>query len=96
MPLAAALALAALVSTAALAPAGAAETIAGRVTVNTRVGVEDKDPFRGADIPGVAVDPADAKHLVLLDENFVTGQCEVHVTFDGRSEERRVGKECRL
>ena len=83
VPVAAALTLAALVSTAAPPSAGAAAALAGRVSANTRVSADDKDPFRGADIPGVAVDPSDARHLVLLDENFVTGQCEVHVTFDG-------------
>ena len=66
------------------APASAA-TAPGRVTANTRVGADAEDPFRGADIPGVAVDPADPKHLVLSYENFVTGQCEVKVTFDGGS-----------
>jgi putative cell wall-binding protein len=55
------------------------------VTANTRVGPAEDDPFRGADIPGVAVDPADARHLVLFDQNFVTAQCEVHVSFDGGS-----------
>ncbi|HEX3621523.1 MAG TPA: sialidase family protein [Acidimicrobiales bacterium] len=55
------------------------------MSANTRVGADDKDPFRGEDIPGVAVDPADARHLVMLDQNFVTGQCEVRVTFDAGS-----------
>src|SRR5437764_7916936 len=82
----AAFSLAALLSTATPPAADAAATaLAGRVSANTRVGADDKDPFRGADIPGVAVDPADARHLVLFDENFVTGQCEVHVSFDGGS-----------
>ena len=85
MPVAVAIALAALVSTAAPPAAGAGAAIVGRVSANTRVGADNKDPFRGADIPGVAVDPADARHLVLLDENFVTGQCEVRVTSDGGS-----------
>ncbi|MGH9120660.1 MAG: cell wall-binding repeat-containing protein, partial [Acidimicrobiales bacterium] len=34
-------------------------------------------------IPGVAADPANPRHIVLDDENFVTGQCEYHVSFDG-------------
>ena len=64
-------------------PAGGAAAAAGRVSANTRVGGDDNDPFRGADIPGIAVDPADPRHRVLFDQNFVTSQCEVHVTFDG-------------
>jgi putative cell wall-binding protein len=85
MPVAVAIALTALVSTVAPPVAGAASAVVGRVSTNTRVGADDKDPFRAADIPGVAVDPADSRHLVLLDQNFVAGQCEVHVTFDGGS-----------
>lgn len=71
-----------LVSSVPLPASGAS---GATVSANTRVGPADSDPFRGADIPGVAVDPSDARHLVLLDENFVTGQCEVRVTFDGGS-----------
>jgi putative cell wall-binding protein len=74
-----------LLASPASAPASAAATSGATVTANTRVGPADDDPFRGADIPGVAVDPADARHLVLFDQNFVTAQCEVHVTFDGGS-----------
>jgi putative cell wall-binding protein len=85
LPLAGALTLAALLSTAAPPAAGAAAALAGRVSANTRVGPDDKDPFRGVDLPGVAVDPADARHIVMLDQNFVAGQCEVRVTFDGGS-----------
>src|SRR3954451_11973793 len=82
----AAFSLAALLSTATPPAADAAATaLAGRVSANTRVGADDKDPFRGSDIPGVAVDPADPRHLVLFDQNFVTSQCEVHVSFDGGS-----------
>src|SRR5579884_238286 len=55
---------------------------AGWVTANTRVGAENKNPVRLTDIPGVAADPADPRHLVLVDENFGTGQCEYHVSFD--------------
>src|SRR3954452_5490722 len=87
MPFAAALSLAALLSTVTPPAAGAAAAaaVAGRVSANPRVGADDKDPFRGSDIPGVAVDPADPRHLVLFDQNFVTSQCEVHVSFDGGS-----------
>jgi hypothetical protein len=31
------------------------------------------------------MDPTNPQHLVLLDENLVAGQCEVHVSFDGGS-----------
>lgn len=93
MPLAAAVTLAALLSAsappaaggAALTAAGAAAAPAGRVSPNTRVGADEKVPFRQTDIPSIAVDPTDARHLVLLDENFVTGQCEVRVSVDGGS-----------
>lgn len=40
------------------------------------------NPVRGLDIPAMAVDPADPSHIVLVDENFLTSQCEYHVTFD--------------
>lgn len=73
-----------LLASPASAPASAAAA-AGRVSANTRVGADDEDPFRAADIPGVAVDSADPRHLVLFYQNFVTGQCEVKVTFDGGS-----------
>ncbi len=72
-----------LLTSSSILPASGAS--GATVTANTRVGPPASDPFRGADIPGVAVDPSDSRHLVLLDENFVTGQCEVHVTFDGGS-----------
>ena len=65
-------------------PASAA-SVTGRVTANTQLGPPSDDPFRGADIPGIAVDPADTRHRVVFDQNFVTSQCEVHVTFDGGS-----------
>lgn len=71
-----------LLASPALLPASAASS-AGRVTANTRVGPAENDPFRGADVPGVAADPADPRHIVVSDDNFVTGNCEVRVTFDG-------------
>lgn len=73
-----------LLASPASGPASAA-AVAGRVSANTRVDANNEDPFRAADIPGVAVDPADPWHLVLFYQNFVTGQCEVKVTFDGGS-----------
>jgi putative cell wall-binding protein len=100
MPVAAAITLAALLPTAAPTAAGAtalpaagaagpsaaaAAAAPGRVSPNTRVGADEKNPFRELDIPDIAVDPNNARHLVLLDENFVTGQCEVRDSLDGGS-----------
>lgn len=61
---------------------GLAAAPAGWVTANTRVG-SNKVPVRQADIPGVAVDPANPSHIVLVDQNSAGGQCEYHVSFDG-------------
>jgi len=52
------------------------------VSVNTRFQPENKDPLRGRDIPGIAVDPADPRHVVMIDEDFLAGQCDFHVSFD--------------
>ncbi|MGH9124276.1 MAG: hypothetical protein ACRDZ8_06055 [Acidimicrobiales bacterium] len=82
IPAAAAITLAALLPAAAPPAVSAAAGVAGHVTLNSRVGT-DKVPFRLADIPSVAMDPTNSQHLVLLDENFVTGQCEVHDSVDG-------------
>jgi hypothetical protein len=57
----------------------------GNVTANVRVGTDNLDPFRGGDIPAVAADPADPRHIVMANDNFVTGECEFRVTFDGGS-----------
>ena len=70
-------------ATVSRAAAAASTAPAGWVTTNTRVGADNKNPVRLTDIPGVAADPADPRHLVLVDENFGTGQCEFHVSFDG-------------
>lgn len=37
---------------------------------------------RGRDVPGLAADPADARHAVEVEEEFLTGECAYHVTFD--------------
>ncbi|HEX3623768.1 MAG TPA: cell wall-binding repeat-containing protein [Acidimicrobiales bacterium] len=57
------------------------ENVAGRVVDNTKFGTST-DPLRGRDIPGLAVDPADPNHIVMIDEDFLAGQCDFHVTFD--------------
>lgn len=60
-----------------------AQSVEGRVTANARVGADNPDPFRGGDIPAVAADPSDPRHIVLINQNFVGGECEYRVTFDG-------------
>ena len=66
-------------------PAGgaSAQSVEGRVTANARVGADNPDPFRGGDIPAVAADPSDPRHIVMINQNFVAGECEYRVTFDG-------------
>ncbi|MFN2607913.1 MAG: cell wall-binding repeat-containing protein [Acidimicrobiales bacterium] len=56
--------------------------VPGRVVDNTRLDTGN-DPLRGRDIPGMAVDPADPRHIVMVDEDFLAGQCDFHVSFDG-------------
>ncbi len=55
----------------------------GRVSENTRFQADNKDPVRGRDIPGFAVNPADPRHVVMITEEFITGQCDFHTSFDG-------------
>ncbi|HEV2760379.1 MAG TPA: hypothetical protein VGV86_12500 [Acidimicrobiales bacterium] len=55
----------------------------GRVSENTRFQADNKDPVRGRDIPGFAVDPADPRHVVMVDEDFIGGHCDFHTSFDG-------------
>ncbi len=59
------------------------EVPAGRVSEATRLQIENRDPVRGRDIPGFAVNPADPRHVVLITEEFITGQCDFHTSFDG-------------
>lgn len=69
-----------------LPPGSASGQAAGAlVTVNRRVGTDNLDPFRGGDIPAVAADPGDPRHIVMVNQNFVTGECEFRVSFDGGS-----------
>ena len=69
---------------AAVAPSAASgETGGGKVTANARVGADNPDPFRGGDIPAVAADPGDPRHIVMVNDNFITGDCEFRVSFDG-------------
>jgi putative cell wall-binding protein len=62
------------------AAAGAA--ISGRVTPNIRL-TTDTSILRGHGIPGLAVDPSNPEHVVLIEENFLSGQCDFHTSFDG-------------
>ena len=59
------------------------EVPAGRVSEATRFQEENHDPVRGRDIPGFAVDPADPRHVVMITEEFITGQCDFATSFDG-------------
>jgi putative cell wall-binding protein len=62
------------------APAQGA-SVPGRVVDNTKFGTSP-DPLRGRDIPGLAVDPADPRHVVMIDEDYFSSQCDFHVTYD--------------
>ncbi|MCA1683001.1 MAG: glycoside hydrolase [Actinobacteria bacterium] len=55
--------------------------VPGRVVDNTRLDTGN-DPLRGRDIPAMAVDPGDARHIVMVDEDFLAGQCDFHASFD--------------
>ena len=66
----------------AVAPAQG-EVMPGRVSESTRFQSENRDPVRGRDIPGFAVNPADPRHVVMITEEFITGQCDFHTSFDG-------------
>ncbi|HVL05573.1 MAG TPA: hypothetical protein VM388_06270 [Acidimicrobiales bacterium] len=69
-----------------LALAGApaqGEVPSGRVSEATRFQPENRDPVRGRDIPGLAVNPADPRHVVMITEDFINGQCDFHTSFDG-------------
>lgn len=59
------------------------EVMPGRVSEATRFQSENRDPVRGRDIPGFAVDPADPEHVVMVTEDFLAGQCDFHTSFDG-------------
>ena len=70
-----------LVSVAGVPAQGA--VVPGRVSEATRYQSENLDPVRGRDIPGFAVDPADPRHVVMITEEFITGQCDFATSFDG-------------
>jgi len=62
---------------------GQVKVAPGRVSESTRFQRENSDPVRGRDIPGFAVDPADPRHVVMITEEFITGQCDFATSFDG-------------
>ncbi|MCA1684089.1 MAG: glycoside hydrolase, partial [Actinobacteria bacterium] len=53
----------------------------GRFTANVPLG--EPSVGLGRDVPGLAADPADANHVVEIDEDFGRGQCSFATTFDG-------------
>lgn len=63
-------------------PASAEEPAEVRVGENVRLG-SDAGPVRGRGAPGLAVDPADPDHLVEVDIDYLSGNCEFRVSFDG-------------
>jgi hypothetical protein len=63
-------------------PSVAGAPVPGQVTPNTRL-TSDKSILRGHDLPGLAVDPTNPSHIVLMEENFLAGQCDFHTSFDG-------------
>lgn len=67
-----------LLATSAMA---AADVPAGHVSENTRLDAGN-EPVRGRDIPGLAVDPADPRHVVLIEEDFLAGECDFHTSYD--------------
>jgi putative cell wall-binding protein len=80
---AAATALLAVTSTPASgAPSANSAASSGHLSANARL-TSDKAVLRGHDMPALAVDPSDPNHIVLIEENFLAGQCDFHTSFDG-------------
>lgn len=53
-----------------------------RVGENLRVGPEQPPPARAHDVPGLAVDPADPDHLIIVNTSYRDPACTFHVSFD--------------
>ncbi len=64
-------------------PPAQGQVAPGRVSENTRFQRDNNDPLRGRDMPGLAVNPADPRHVVMIDEDFLAGECDFHASFDG-------------
>ncbi len=63
------------------APVADSAPAPGHLDTNARLTV-DRSILRGHDMPGLAVDPNDANHMVLMEENFLAGQCDFNTSFD--------------
>ncbi|MDQ3869997.1 MAG: glycoside hydrolase, partial [Chloroflexota bacterium] len=74
------LALAAISS--AIAPTVAQAAPGPRFGDNFRL-ISADTPGRGPDTPGLAADPSDPNHIVEVDSNPVTLECDFHASFDG-------------
>ena len=53
------------------------------VTANVDITDLNKSPVRDDAIPEVTVDPNNPKHIVVLEGDFRTGSCLIHVSLDG-------------
>lgn len=76
------------VATAVLASSGlAARPVSAdsypHVTANVDITELNKSPVRDDAIPGVAVDPNDSRHIAVVEGDFRTGTCLLHVSTDG-------------
>ncbi|MFN2388163.1 MAG: hypothetical protein ABR575_00950, partial [Actinomycetota bacterium] len=67
--------------TVAVSP-GSAAGAGARVGPNSRISSDDR-PVRASDVPALAVDPANPKHVVEIEQEFRYESCRYHVTFDG-------------
>ncbi|HTJ76861.1 MAG TPA: hypothetical protein VL337_16005, partial [Acidimicrobiales bacterium] len=66
-------------------PPASGEVPKGRVSENTRFQPENKDPLRGRDIPGIAVDPATggrSAHLVVAYYYYPDASCGSNCQLD--------------
>jgi putative cell wall-binding protein len=64
-------------------PEATAQTVGDlRFGENYRQGT-DTSAARGRDVPGLAVDPADPRHVVSVDVDYEKGECSFKTSFDG-------------
>ena len=63
----------------AVVPGAGAEL---RVGKNYRL-MSDREPFRGKDQVGLAVNPRNPRHIVEVHANYLTEDCEFTASFDG-------------
>lgn len=62
--------------------AGSAATEGARIAGNRRVNTDPR-PVRAHEVPALAVNPRDPRHIVEVDQEYRYEECEYHVTFDG-------------